>query len=313
LTGEADRPVVVVAGPTASGKSGIALDIAERLGGEIVNADSMQVYRDLRILTARPSTADEARVPHHLYGYRPADAPGSAAEWAIDAHAAIDAVRASGRLPVVVGGTGLYLKALMEGIAPVPEVPAEIRARAAARRREIGSLAFHNELASRDPAIAERLNPGDSQRVLRAWEVVEATGRPLSDWQDEPAMPPDLPFRVIALLPPRDELYRVCDQRFLDMLAAGALDEVRALAAHVEAEALALDLPVFKALGYAPLAAHLRGETSLDDAIATSQQQTRNYAKRQYTWFRNQLPGADACLVLKLSYPNLKEIFSFLS
>lgn len=313
----AELPVIVVAGPTASGKSGLAMDLAERLGGTIINADSMQVYRDLRVLTARPSPADEDRVPHLLYGDRDATQAGSAADWAAAAHAALQSVIDAGRRPILVGGTGLYLKALMEGLAPIPEVPAETRARAAARRREIGDVAFHNELATRDPEIAARLHPGDSQRVLRAWEVVEATGRPLSDWQKEPAIAPDKSFRVIVIGPPRDELYRNCDSRFLDMIEAGAIDEVRALAARAEAEDLNPALPIFKALGYPPLAAYLRGEMRLDAAIVASQQQTRNYAKRQTTWLRHQLPGEDGdhprISILKYNFIQDDKIFSFLS
>ena len=312
-----ERPVIVVAGPTASGKSGLAIAIAERVGGTIVNADSMQVYSDLYVLTARPSAADEARVPHVLYGDRDAAEAGSAAEWAARARAAVAAIEAAGRRPIVVGGTGLYLKALMEGIAPIPEVPPETRAKAQARRRTIGDVAFHNELATRDPEIAARLHPGDSQRVLRAWEVVEATGRPLSDWQRELAPAPENRFRVIVLEPPREELYRDCDSRFLDMLDAGALDEVHMLGVRADAERLDPALPIFKALGYRPLAEYLNGETTLDAAIEVSQQQTRNYAKRQTTWLRHQLPStADAAAriaILKYNYNITDEMLSFMS
>ncbi|MEP4380347.1 MAG: tRNA (adenosine(37)-N6)-dimethylallyltransferase MiaA [Alphaproteobacteria bacterium] len=316
----AEKPVIVVAGPTASGKSGLAMDIAERLDGTIINADSMQVYRDLRILTARPSQADEARVPHLLYGDRDAAQAGSAAEWAAAAHGALQSTIDAGRRPILVGGTGLYLKALMEGLAPIPEVPGEIRQRAHDRRLEIGDVAFHNELATRDSEIAARLHPGDSQRVLRAWEVVEATGRPLSEWQNEPAVAPDKSFRVIVIAPPRAELYRNCDSRFLDMIEAGAIDEVKALAARAAKEGLNPALPIFKALGYPPLAAYLRDETDLGAAIIASQQQTRNYAKRQTTWLRHQLPGEPGedgqhprINVLKYNYSFGDDLFSFLS
>jgi tRNA dimethylallyltransferase len=313
----AELPVIVVAGPTASGKSGLAIDLAEQLDGTIINADSMQVYRDLRILTARPSLTDEDLVPHLLYGDRDATEAGSAADWAAAAQAALQSVIDAGRRPILVGGTGLYLKALMEGLARIPEVPGEIRARAQARRREIGDVAFHNELATRDPEIAARLHPGDSQRVLRAWEVVEATGRPLSDWQNEPTIAPDKSFRVVVIEPPRDELYRKCDSRFLDMIDAGAIDEAKALAARADTEELNPALPIFRALGYPPLAAYLRGETELDAAIITSQQQTRNYAKRQTTWLRHQLPWDDGdhprISILKYNYSIDDKLFSFLS
>jgi tRNA dimethylallyltransferase len=313
----AEQPVIVVAGPTASGKSGLAMDLAAQLGGTIINADSMQVYRDLRILTARPSEADEDHIPHLLYGSRDATEAGSAADWAAAAQNALQSVIDDGRRPILVGGTGLYLKALMEGLAPIPEVAGEIRERAQMRRREIGDVAFHNELAVRDPEIAARLHPGDSQRVLRAWEVVEATGRPLSDWQNEPAIVPDKSFRVIVIEPPRDELYRNCDSRFLDMIEAGGIDEVKTLAARADAEDLNPALPIFKALGYPSLAAYLRGETQLNAAIIASQQQTRNYAKRQTTWLRHQMPeeGSDhpRISVLKYNYVNDDKLFSFLS
>lgn len=313
-----DAPVIVIAGPTASGKSGLAMRLAETFDGTIVNADSMQVYSDLQVLTARPSVEDEVRVPHRLYGYRDAADMASAADWMRDARSVIAGIRDQGRRPIVVGGTGLYLRALMEGIAEIPGVPAEIRTTARARRHEIGSEAFHKELQVRDPVIAARLHVGDSQRVLRAWEVFEATGRALSDWQADPVTPPDLTFRLVALLPPRDELYATCERRFEMMLEAGALDEVAKLAARAEGEGLDPALPIFKALGYPALSAHLRGEVSLADARETSQQQTRNYAKRQMTWLRHQLPENDVSSsghtsVLKLSFINMDEIFSFLS
>ncbi len=306
-------PVIVIAGPTASGKSDLAIRVAEQVAGSIINADSMQVYHDLRVLTARPDAADEARVPHHLYGYRDAVDHASAADWRDDARAAIDAVRAQGRRPVVVGGTGLYLRTLMDGIAPVPAIPPEVRAHARARRDEIGGDAFFAELETRDPVIAARLHAGDSQRVLRAWEVHEATGRALSDWQDDPVDGPDMDFRVIAVEPNREELYARIEKRFARMLEAGALDEVRALAAKAEAEDLDPALPIFKALGYPSLRAYLDGTMSLEEAEAQSAQQTRNYAKRQMTWLRTQLRDGDKISVLKYYCDNEPEIFSFIS
>ena len=313
-----EAPVVVIAGPTASGKSGLALEIAEALAGSIVNADSMQVYSDLRLLTARPSLADEARVPHHLYGYRDAPELASAADWARDARSVIHDIRKARRRPIVVGGTGLYLRALMEGIADIPPIPAEIRNAARARREEIGAAAFHRELAEFDPEAAARLHISDSQRVLRAWEVHAGTGRALSAWHSDPIPPPELEFRVIVLAPPRAELYASCEVRFDEMLAAGALEEVRSLADRAVREGLDPALPIFKALGYPALAAHLRGVLSLDEARLQSAQQTRNYAKRQMTWLRHQLPdgepeSASAGHVLKLNYKNMEETFSFLS
>ena len=278
--------VVVIAGPTASGKSGVALALAERCDGAIINADALQVYRELAILTARPDAAALARAPHHLYGVLAASEPCSAARWralALDAIAAVVP-----RLPIVVGGTGLYLRALLRGLAPLPPVPAAIRAAAAARRQALGADAFHREVAARDPAMAARLPPGDTQRLIRAWEIVEATGRPWSEWIAAPDEPPPsgLRFDVMVVAPPRAALYRAIDHRLETMLEQGALDEVRAL--------LDLDpaLPIHKALGARELARHLRGELALPEALAAAQQATRRYAKRQMTWLRHQLPEA---------------------
>ncbi len=287
--GDAPRPpVVVIAGPTASGKSGLALALARRFGGVVINADAMQVYRELTVLTARPGPDDLARAPHRLYGVLPGREACSAGHWRSLALAEIETARADGRLPLVVGGTGLYLRALARGLTVLPEVPAALRAAARARHRELGGAAFHAELAARDPEMAARLAPGDSQRLIRAWEVLEATGRSLAAWQTEaPGPPPPYRFLCLALVPPHPTLYGACEGRFLAMLEAGALDEVRAL--------LALDLdpglPVMKTLGVPELAAHLRGELPLDQAVTAAQQATRRYAKRQFTWLRTQLPA----------------------
>jgi tRNA dimethylallyltransferase len=279
-------PAVVIAGPTASGKSGLASAMAEEFGGTVINADSMQVYDVLRVLTARPSAADEARAPHRLYGVlSPAEAC-SAARWRDMAAAEMQAAWDGGRLPVVVGGTGLYLRALQEGLSPIPEIPDAIRASARARLADLGNAAFHAELAVHDPVMAARLDPGNSQRLVRAFEVFQATGRSLAEWQAEPpagAVPAR--WLTLALLPPRDALYAACDGRLRTMVASGALDEVRVLLdMHLDPA-----LPAMKALGVPELAAHLCGNMSLDEAVASAQQATRNYAKRQLTWFRHQL------------------------
>lgn len=285
-------PVVVIGGPTASGKSALALAVAEAFGGTVINADSMQVYRELEILTARPGTAELSRAPHRLYGVMSASEPCSAARWRELALAEIEMSHGAGRLPVLVGGTGLYLRALLDGLSPIPEVPPEVRAAARNRMAALGGPAFHAELARRDPVMAARLAPGDRQRLVRAWEVLEATGRSLADWQAEPARAdPDAPRLTplcLVLEPPRAAVYAACDARFRAMLEAGALEEVRRLAA------LHLDpaLPAMKAVGVPELMAHLRGEIDLLSAIAAAQQATRRYAKRQFTWFRHQLPGA---------------------
>ena len=282
--------LIIVAGPTASGKSALALAIASAFGGTIINADSMQVYRDLRVLSARPDDAALATAPHRLDGILDGAELCSAARWATLAHGEIAAAQAAGRLPIVVGGTGLYLRTLLHGIAAVPEIPEEIREAARARHRAIGGEAFRAELAALDPAAAARLPAGDGQRLVRAYEVVTATGRTLGDWQRAGAEGvPRYDSRQFVLLPPRDALYAACDGRLDAMIAAGALDEVRGLMAR----GLPPEMPILKAVGVPELARHLAGEVDLAAAIAAAQQATRNYAKRQFTWFRHQLTDAE--------------------
>ncbi len=299
---EARPPVVIVTGPTAGGKSGLALELAEAFDGVVINADSMQVYRDLEILTARPGPAALARAPHRLYGTIPGDQRCSAGHWRALALAEIAAAQAAGKLPLVVGGTGLYLRALIEGLAQVPEVPEAFREAAEARHRELGGAGLHAELAARDAVMAARLRPSDSQRLIRAWAVWEATGRSLAAWQSEDAPggvkagSDGAAFRFLRLvrLPPRAALYAACDARFGAMIARGALEEVRAL----RERGLDPRLPVMRALGVRELARHLDGATSLDVAIAQAQQATRNYAKRQMTWLRTQTPPESVRTVL---------------
>ncbi|MBU2089336.1 MAG: tRNA (adenosine(37)-N6)-dimethylallyltransferase MiaA [Alphaproteobacteria bacterium] len=282
------KPVVVVAGPTASGKSALALAIAEAFRGIVINADSMQIYADLRVLTARPSAEEERRVPHRLYGVLDGAEKGSAGQWRDLALAEISRAHASGLLPVLCGGTGLYLRSLMQGIAPVPAVPAETRAAATALLHRLGNAGFHAALAERDPVMAGRLHPGNTQRLIRAWEVLDSTGRSLADWQQAAPVggATHLDFLCFTLLPPRDALYAACDGRLARMVEQGALQEVAALAArHLDPA-----LPVMKALGVRELAAHLAGTLALDTAIEEAQRETRRYAKRQMTWFRHQMP-----------------------
>ncbi len=311
-----NNPVIILYGPTASGKSAAALMLAERLDGVIINADSMQLYAELCILTARPDPAAEARAPHRLYGVLPAATPGSAAWWRDAALGEIAAVHAAEKRAIVTGGTGLYLKALIEGLSPVPPADEAARAQATALYAELGGEAFRADLARRDPATAARLMAGDRQRLIRAWEVVEATGIPLSDWQARPRDPGHaLDFRLIGLMPARDALYARIDRRFRTMLGAGALDEAR----RFDELGLSPALPANKALGLPELRRHLVGEIDLPNAIALAQQMTRNYAKRQMTWFRHQLPaGGDLAShgshaqVEELSERNLPEIISFI-
>jgi len=279
--------VTVIAGPTASGKSGLALALAERVGGVVINGDSMQVYRGVERLTDQPDRETQARVPHRLYGVLDPSESCSAGRWRALALAEIEAALAAGRAPVVVGGSGLYLQSLMEGLAPIPDIPPAVRAAVRRRHAELGNQAFHAELAARDSTAAAKIPVSDSQRMTRAAEVLEATGRSLAEWQRAPAEgPPEgLSFRIILLMPPRETLYTAIDARFDRMVAEGALDEARALAAR----GLAPDLPVMKALGVAELAAAARGELETIAAVTRAKTATRNYAKRQITWFKGKM------------------------
>jgi tRNA dimethylallyltransferase len=280
--------IILIAGATASGKSALALELAQARGGAIVNADSMQVYRDLRIITARPSPADEDCVPHRLYGHVDAAENYSAGRWCVEAAAALAAAKKESRPAIIVGGTGLYFKALTQGLAAVPPIPADIRNDVRTRLASDGVAALHADLAQRDPGAAARLMPNDRARITRAFEVVLATGRSLLAWHDE-GMPASLdPAHAakIFLDVGREELSQRINARFDAMMAAGALEEVRALAARH----LNPSLPAMKAHGVPWLIRHLNGEISLADAIEHAKLETRQYTKRQGTWFRNQLP-----------------------
>jgi tRNA dimethylallyltransferase len=280
-------PVLLVAGPTASGKSALALRLAERLDGEIVNADALQLYADLRILSARPTTEEEAVAPHHLFGVADGADGWSVGRWLGAALPVLSDIAERGRRAIVVGGTGLYFRALTKGLAEIPAVPAAARQAAAAAYERLGEVAFREALAARDPAAAARIAPGDRQRLLRAYEVAEATGRALTDWQAGTTAPlrPDQ-WRGVVLEPDRKTLYARCDARLSAMVEAGALDEVCTLIDR-RLDPLA---PVMKAVGVRELAAHLRGDLTLAEAVALAQKETRRYAKRQLTWFRNQTP-----------------------
>jgi tRNA dimethylallyltransferase len=279
---------ILIAGPTASGKSALALALAERFGGTIINADSMQVYRDLRVLTARPSVPEEARVPHLLFGHVDASVNYSVGRYVADA-ARVLAELPAGRLPIFAGGTGLYFKALMSGLAAIPPIDPPIRERWRERLAREGVEALHGELAARDPAAASRIMVRDRSRILRALEVLEATGRPIADWHRDglpSVVDPDKTIRIF-LNPAREDLTARIEARFATMLRDGALDEVGLLAARH----LPDTLPAMKAHGVPWLRRHLRGEISLEEAAAGSIMDTRRYAKRQVTWFRNQMPG----------------------
>ncbi|MGC2202784.1 MAG: tRNA (adenosine(37)-N6)-dimethylallyltransferase MiaA [Stellaceae bacterium] len=276
--------MLVIAGPTASGKSALATELAEASGGTIINADSMQCYRDLRILTARPDTAAEVRAPHRLYGFLDAAERGSAASWRALALSEIEAATGAGRVPILVGGTGLYLRAIQEGLAPVPHIPEKIRQEAIELHHSLGGVAFRERLAELDPLGARRLFPGDKQRLVRAYEVVRTTGTPISTWQRRSTRRPPCRFATILLAPPREPLYAACNARFGQMIDAGALAEAAAIAAR----RLDPELPAMKAVGLPELLRHLAGEMSLNEAIAAGQRATRRYAKRQVTWFSHQ-------------------------
>lgn len=277
--------VVLVTGPTASGKSALAARLAQALDGVVINADSMQVYRDLAILTARPGPAETALAPHRLFGVLDAAETCSAGRWRALALSEIEAARAEGKLPILCGGTGLYLRALTEGIAQLPEIPDAVRAEARRLYGDLDGPAFHARLAERDPETAARLHQNDGQRLIRAWEVLEATGKPLSAWQREAkAAAPGYAFRRIVVLPPREEIYTSCDARFDAMLAAGALEEVAAL----RARGLDPHLPAMKALGVPELLRYLAGEIGLEEAAEAARTFTRRYAKRQITWLRGE-------------------------
>jgi tRNA dimethylallyltransferase len=281
------RVAILIAGPTASGKSALALALAERLGGAVINADSMQVYRDLKIITARPRAAEEARAPHRLYGHVDAAENYSVGRFVQEASAALAQADRDGRVAIVTGGTGLYFKALTTGLAAIPPIPPDIRATIRARFTSPQAGDLHAELTHRDPVTARRLSPADRPRISRALEVLEATGRSISDWHRDALPPPLDPSRVmkIFLTPDRAMLYRRIDARFDAMLPAGAIEEVQALAAR-QLDPL---LPAMKAHGVPWLMRHLAGEVSLAAAIVEAKKDTRHYAKRQFTWFRHQL------------------------
>ena len=306
MTGTPRRPsAILIAGPTASGKSAVAFALAKERQGTIINADSKQVYRELAILTARPSPEEMAAVPHRLYGTVPAQAPYSVGRWLEDASAAIAEARAEGRLPILVGGTGLYFKAVLEGLSPVPDIPAEVRAFWRAQAATLGPEGLHRELAARDPVMAARLRPSDPHRVVRALEVIDATGVSLADWQGSagaPVLSGDAALKLV-IAPERDTLYAAIDARFERMIAQGAVDEVRALLD------LHLDpgLPVMLAHGVPGLAAYLAGTMTLEAAAAKAKLDTRHYVKRQMTWLRRFMadwtwfPSADAAIAASIA------------
>ncbi|MFC6200217.1 tRNA (adenosine(37)-N6)-dimethylallyltransferase MiaA [Ponticaulis profundi] len=282
------RPALLIHGPTASGKTQISLELAKRLGGEIVNADSMQVYRDLSVLTARPTDEEMKEAPHHLFGYKDAAERGSAGSWLRDARPIILDIQKRGNVPIIIGGTGLHLMALVDGLSEIPPIPEDSRQEVRKLFQQEGPLGAHRMLAETDPESAERLAPNDRQRVARALEVWYATGKTLSSYHENKT-PPVLTkgeWLGIALTPPRQKLYGRIDSRFASMLIEGAMDEARALAARD----LDPNLPAMKAHGMPWLLAYLRGEMKAELAAEYAKRDTRRYAKRQFTWIAHQFP-----------------------
>ncbi len=277
-------PVALIAGPTASGKSALAIALAQAANGIVINADASQVYADIAILSARPSAQEMAQTPHRLFGYIDGAEPCSAARWAADARAEISRAHAAGQLPVLVGGTGLYIRTLIDGIAPIPDIDPDIRT--SVRALPVGEA--YAALDQEDPAAAARLNAGDSARIARALEVVRSTGQSIAHWQAERVggIGDAISLHPLILLPPRDWLIERCDRRFLVMLDNGAFDEVAAL----RARALAPALPVMRAIGVPEISAFLDGRVDHATMVAQGQSATRRYAKRQYTWFAHQPP-----------------------
>lgn len=280
-------PVMVIVGPTASGKTGLAVELAKLVNGVVINCDSMQLYAEVPTLTAQPTVAEQENIPHHLFGQLPGSDHGNVARYLELARPTIQRVQQAGQTPILCGGTGMYLKALFEGLATIPPIPAILHEVAVAMHRDIGGAALRAKLMTVDPVLAERLNDGDTQRLIRGWEVWQATGTPLSTWQRETHDASQIitDWRALVLMPPRDKLYDKINRRFEAMMAAGAVAETQALLA----KNYPLDLPVMRAHGVPELTKLINGKWTEAQAIAHSQQVTRNYAKRQYTWFNNQL------------------------
>lgn len=280
--------IILIAGPTASGKSALALDMARKTGGTIINADAMQIYAGLPVLTAQPTAAEQKEIPHELYGVLDPSEHSSVAKWLLLAKQAINKTLEAGRTPILVGGTGLYFKALLGGLSDIPEIPGEVRAQTEKLYDELGEEKFRGELAKLDPKTAERLAKNDRQRSIRAYEVAMHTGEPISQWQKKstPGFLDNFSIEPHLILPEREALYTACDHRFTQMMERGAIEEVKQLLARKLDPAL----PAMKTLGVREIAAYLKGEMKLEEAVTKAQQMTRNYAKRQMTWFRHQWP-----------------------
>lgn len=285
------QTIHIIGGPTASGKSAHALKLAEKENGVIINADSMQIYDGLHILTAQPVEKDLRQAPHLLYSALHPNEPCSAGNWRELAEPAIHKTLLEGKTPIIVGGSGLYIKALMEGLSPIPDIPQDVRDKAVCLQETLGNPGFYNELYKRDPVMAERFHPYHTARLIRAWEVIEATGKSLAEWQKLPLLTPpdDWIFNIKLILPERETLYRRCNDRFLCMMDNGATEEVEVFDKAVKNGEILDNVPLIKALGAPALRAFINGEISKDKAINKAQGQTRQYAKRQVTWFKHQI------------------------
>jgi len=285
------KTIYVVGGPTASGKSSRALCLADQHDGVIINADSMQIYDGLQTLTAQPPAQDLAQAPHLLYSHLHPNDDCSAGNWREMVEPIIAEVLNSGKTPIIVGGSGLYINALIYGLSPIPDIPDDIRQAANQKQAELGNPAFHALLAKHDPVMAERLEPHNTARLIRAWEVLQFSGQSLSVWQQKPLLgpPDDWHFDVSLIMPERDVLYDRCNRRFVQMLDQGALEEVDAFNKRIEGGEVKSNALLAHSLGYRPLLAYLKGDLSKESAIERGQTETRRYAKRQVTWFRHQV------------------------
>lgn len=285
------QTIHIICGPTAGGKSARALALAQECGGVIINCDSVQIYEALPILSAQPGAEDLERAAHRLYGCLHPNDVCSAGNWREMALPLIREVLSQGRVPIICGGTGLYIRALTQGLSPMPDIPEDVRARVVARYEQEGPEAFYADLKARDPAMAARFHVNHKARLIRAMEVLESTGKSLAAWQNLPreAPPEEWDFAIETIIPERGELYRRCNARFEEMLACGALEEVAAFAERIESGAVKPGTPATKALGFAPLRAYLEGKISREEALERAQADTRHYAKRQTTWFKNQI------------------------
>lgn len=291
---QSKKTIHIIAGPTASGKSAQALKLAQETDGIIINCDSLQIYDGLHILTAQPPADDLKQAPHMLYSHLHPNDPCSAGNWREIVEPLIHDVLAQGKTPIIVGGSGLYIRALTDGLSPIPDIPQDVRDAAMAKQQELGNPAFHAELEKRDPVMSARFHPFHTARLVRAWEVLEATGKSLSEWQQLTRLkPPEhWDFQIDIIIPARPVLHQRCNDRFVWMLDNGALEETESFAARVENGEVHHNVPLLKALGYRELLSYIKGERSKDEAIEKAQARTRQYAKQQVTWFRNQILNA---------------------